>query len=52
MIKNKKRNIPIMNLQGQLSKIDKVDETVAMPTVRNYSPGAEDEQNNESILNQ
>ena len=44
-----------MNLQGQLSKIDKVDETVAMPTVRNYSPGAgddEQEENNESILNQ
>lgn len=33
-----KRNIPVMNLMGQLDKIDKVDETVALPTVRNYSP--------------
>ena len=27
-----------MNLLGQLEKIDKHDETVAMPTARNYSP--------------
>ena len=27
-----------MNLLGQLQKIEKVDETVAMPTARNYSP--------------
>ena len=29
-----------------------MDETVAMPTVRNYSPDeAEEEENNDSILN-
>ena len=27
-----------MNLLGQLQKIEKVNETVAMPTARNYSP--------------
>ena len=30
-----------MNLMGQLDKIDKVDETVALPTIRNYSPEEE-----------
>ena len=45
---SEKRGLPIMNLLGQLAKIDKVDETVAMPTARNYSP---EEENNESIIN-
>ena len=31
-----------MNLLGQLEKIDKHDETVAMPTARNYSPDEAD----------
>lgn len=35
-----KRNLPIRKLLGQLEKIEKVDETVAMPTARNYSPEA------------
>ena len=32
-----------MNLQGQIDKIEKIDETIAMPTVRNYSPSDEAE---------
>lgn len=36
-----KRNLPIMNLLGQLEKIEKHDESIAMPTARNYSPEEE-----------
>ena len=38
-----------MNLDGQVEKIVKADETIALPTVRNYSPT--EEENDSSGVN-
>jgi len=39
-----------MNLLGQLEKIEKHEESVAMPTARNYSPEEENKRKDEETL--